>query len=133
MNYKKSLTLLSIISLICLLLILISGLFFNLTIYEVQISTIILSTFASRVFFRERIRILYVLTLSAQFFVILLMVFFLVVFPIIGLISIIYLILTIFTVFIRNEQKLLVVEFLLLFFLLISIILYIANFPLPME
>jgi hypothetical protein len=133
MDIKRSLTLLSIISLVCLLGILFSSFFIEMTIFEIVLATVILSMFASRVLFRKRFKPFYLLLVTVQFIILLFFVVFIMMVPSIGIVSIVALILTIYSTANKDEQKVIISETFLLVSLIILTVLYIANFPAPVE
>ncbi len=133
MDLKKSLTLLSILSLISLLLILISTFFIGITIFEIVLSTVVLSIFAARAHFRERVKAIYILSMTVQFIILIFLAMFIIMVPSLGIASIISLILMVYSASNRDKRKVIIAEILLLSTLVLISVLYIINFPVPME
>ncbi|MGA1848381.1 MAG: hypothetical protein ACMUHB_03485 [Thermoplasmatota archaeon] len=133
MDMKRSLTLLSMISMVCLLAILVSSFFIEMTIFEIGLATVILSLFAARAHFRKRIKGIYLISLTNQIIVLLFLAVFIMMIPSIGIVSIAALILTIYSAANKDERKVIIAETLLLSTLVLISVLYIINFPLPME
>jgi hypothetical protein len=133
MDFKRSLTLLSIFSLLFLLGVLVSSFFIELTIFEVIISTVLLTIFALRAHFRKRIKGIYIVSSTAQFIILILFSVFIMMIPSVGIVSIISLLLTIYSASSKVKRRIILAEAVLLFSLIILTVLYIANFPAPVE
>ena len=114
MDMKRSMTLLSMISLVCLLAILVSSFLIEMTIFEIGLATVIISIFAVRAHFRKRIRGIYFVSLTVQFIVLLFLAVFIIMVPSIGVVSIAALILTIYSAANKDERKVIIAETLLL-------------------